>query len=392
MSTAVGPDPPTSQKYEPKQDDPFYKIYKSPSGIWRRQDALSEIVTLLEILRDSAPSCITSTLSVEWSARANCLSKVLRSAGLRKEAYLLCKKAHELIEELAVLWPQHCRTYRADSYTAFSICRSSMGEKKEALTAIQSALDIYRALAEEDPQTYRPAIAATLNLLFIRYNALGRKEEALAAIEEAVPIWRLLVAENYKVKSFRADLAASLSNLSLQLDALRMKGAEQSIRESLALRKRLVQKDPANPEGDDTEAFKPGLATSLSNLFLCLWNQGQREGEVRDVIDEAVNILRELSASHPEAFNPDLATCLVNQALSLRDVGDMEGALSAIWESVKIFTSHYKEYPCSFRTRLADAMDVLKCCLRGVGKTEEALKIKEEAKQIRLLPYHVLSD
>lgn len=267
-----------------------------------------------------------------------------------------------------------------------------MGEKKEALTAIQSALNIYRALAEEDPQSYRPALAATLNLLFIRYNALGRKEEALAVIEEAIPIWRLLVAENYKVKSFRADLAASLSNLSLQLDALRMKGAEQSIRESLALRRRLVQKDPANPEGDDTEAFKPGLATSLSNLFLCLWNQGQREGEVRDVIDEAVNILRELSATHPEAFNPDLATCLVNQALSLRDVGDMEGALCAIWESVKIFTSYYKEYPCSFRTRLADAMDVLKCCLRGVGKTEEALKIKEEAKQIRLLPYHVLSD
>lgn len=110
--------------------------------------------------------------------------------------------------------------------------------------------------------TYTPTLAASLNLLFLQCNAPRRKEEVPAASQKAVHIGRFPVVANYEVISMRADLAKSLSNISLQLDALGRNSAKQSIWESAETRRVWLRRIPIN-QRETTQRSSSRVSRSL---------------------------------------------------------------------------------------------------------------------------------
>ena len=93
-----------------------------------------------------------------------------------------------------------------------------------------------------------------------------------------------------------------LNNLSPSLaEAGDLDGARRASEESVGIRCRLAQADPAG--------FEPNLAMSLNTLSIVLADAGDRAG-ARTALEEVVGIRRRLTEANPARFEPDLADAL----------------------------------------------------------------------------------
>ncbi|KAG9086829.1 hypothetical protein FRC06_002862, partial [Ceratobasidium sp. 370] len=86
--------------------------------------------------------------------------------------------------------------------------------------------------------------------------------------------------------------------------------------------------------------------------------EGRREEALR-MIEEAVQLHRQLAADEPAAFTPDLAGSLNNLSNRLSNLGRPEDALTAIQEAVQLRRQLAADRPAAFTPHLALALNNL---------------------------------
>ena len=246
--------------------------------------------------------------------------------------------------------------------------------RERAAILTDRAVGMLRKEVDQDSSaSNRANLAASLNNLSVRLSDLGHREGALAAIEEAVNIRRALTADRPDV--FRPDLATSLNNLSNRLSELgRREDALAAIEETVEIRRALVADRPT--------PYRPDLAIALNNLSNKLAAIGRLE-DALSAIEEAVEIRRYLATERPDTFTPDLATSLNNLSGRLSELGRREDAMAAIEQAVKIRRYLAAERPDAFTPDLATSLNNLSISLSELGRREDALAAIEEAVDIR---------
>ncbi|RSM64900.1 hypothetical protein DMB66_18475 [Actinoplanes sp. ATCC 53533] len=258
-----------------------------------------------------------------------------------------------------------------DDLTAMSrrLPKASHNLAEWAAELNQRLVDEYRNRVTTDPAAFLPDLAMSLNNLSVELDALGRREECLAAIEEAVQVYWELAA--VRSDAFLPDLATSLSNLSSGLGELgRLEKGLAAIEEAVTIRRELAAARP--------DAFVSDLAASLINLSTRLGALGQRE-EGLAAIEEAVQIYRQLTAARPDAFLPDLAMSLNNLSMRQGALGKREQGLAAIEETVTIRRELAAAHPDAFLPAFAASLDNLSNRLGELGRRDECLAAVEEA-------------
>jgi tetratricopeptide (TPR) repeat protein len=100
-----------------------------------------------------------------------------------------------------------------------------------------------------------------------------------------------------------------------------------------------------------------------------------------EVIQEAVDLCRQLAADRPDTFNPNLAVPLYNLSLHLFDLGHHEHALEAIQESVDLRRQLATDRPGVFNSVFASSLAVLSQQLTTLG--QQVLEAFHEAAMIR---------
>jgi len=183
---------------------------------------------------------------------------------------------------------------------------------------------------------------------------------------EALP-----VSEDEAVLKERARLldiwGFRLSEVGRREEALKV------VQEAVELYRELAHRQP--------EAFRPNLARSLSNLGV-RWSEVGRREEALKVVQEAVELYRELTQRQPEAFQPDLARSLSNLGVRWSEVGRREEALKVVQEAVEYYRELAHKQPEAFRPDLARSLNNLGVRWSEVGKREEALKVVQEAVEL----------
>jgi len=200
----------------------------------------------------------------------------------------------------------------------------------------------------------------------------GQRGAALAATHEAVELHRELATRN--PNAFRPALATSLTNLGMMLSDLgQREPALAATREAVELYRELATRNP--------DAFQPDLARSLNNLSVDLSNVGQREAALV-ATREAVELRRELAARNPDAFQPALASSLNNLGIRLSNVGQREAGLVATREAVELRRQLAMRNPDTFQPALATSLTNLGNRLSDLGQLQAGLAATCEAVEL----------
>lgn len=190
------------------------------------------------------------------------------------------------------------------------------------------------------------ARASALNNLSTQQFSMGDSQRALKSIRESVAIWRRLVYSS--PGSFENDLASSLNNESNYLAYLGDEsGALNAIGETVQIRRRLVASDPSR--------FNPALASSLMNMSGCQLVLGDPQGGLVSA-RESIGISRALDEITPTRFAPDLAKCLLVEAICLFSQGDTQLSQISSCEAVEINRQLAASNPARFEPDLARSL------------------------------------
>ncbi|MFC8407389.1 hypothetical protein ACFUG9_27915, partial [Streptomyces griseoincarnatus] len=148
--------------------------------------------------------------------------------------------------------------------------------------------------------------------------------------------------------------------------------------EAAEIRRRLAADNPA--------AYEPDLAASLSNLGIQLSEAGRRS-EALTATEEAVEIYRRLAADNPAAYEPDLARSLTNWAwVRYEAQQDPSGALRATGEAVEIYRWLVTAVPAQFLSPLRDVLGLQADLLIRLGRMREAEAIRRWLRENPLPP------
>ncbi|MFE0715653.1 tetratricopeptide repeat protein, partial [Streptomyces sp. NPDC058892] len=232
------------------------------------------------------------------------------------------------------------------------------------IAAIVLRLAQHRLATTQDPLTH----ARTNDRLAVRQSYAGLRHEALTAAQDALRAWRHLTQTN---PAYKPALATSLSNLGTVLSGVgRREEALAVTQEAVEIRRRLARGNPA--------AYEPALATSLSNLGGDLSGVGRRE-EALTVTQEAVDVYRRLTRANPADHEPGLANSLSNLGSQLSAVGQGKEALPLTQEAVDVYRRLTRANPADHEPDLAASLSNLGTVLSGVGRREGALTVAQEA-------------
>jgi len=244
---------------------------------------------------------------------------------------------------------------------------TALGRYEDALSAFE------RAQARADPDACSPEQASRiLNDSAYALKRLGRREEAFENVDKAVTIRRALAEE--RPEAFRPNLATSLSNQAATLrDLGRREEALESAREAVMIERALAKRG--------SDPFLRRLVGSLNNLAASFGDLGRRE-EALEACREAVMIGRGLAEGPSEAFLPGLGMSLNNLAIALCDSGRREEALEAAEEAAAIYRALAERRPSLFLSDLAMSLSNVATKLEELGRREEALEKAQEATRI----------
>ncbi|MFI5476713.1 tetratricopeptide repeat protein [Streptomyces cacaoi] len=214
----------------------------------------------------------------------------------------------------------------------------------------------------------RADVARSLSHLSLRLSAVGRWEESVRVQRDAVRIYRWMGSG--PLGPWTPDFAESLSNFGNRLSEMgRPAEALAATEEAVAVRRRLAAYKP--------DAYTPGLASSLSNFGNRLSEMGRPE-EALAATEEAVEIDRRLAADNPDHAS-GLAASLSNLGSQLSIVGWPEEALAAAEEAARIRRQLAASNPDAYTPDLAGSLSNLGNRLSEMGRPAEALAATEEA-------------
>ncbi|MFH0180755.1 tetratricopeptide repeat protein [Streptomyces cacaoi] len=218
----------------------------------------------------------------------------------------------------------------------------------------------------------RADVARSLSHLSLRLSAVGRWEESVRVQRDAVRIYRWMGSG--PLGPWTPDFAESLSNFGNRLSEMgRPEEALAATEEAVEIDRRLAADNPDHASG---------LAASLSNLGSQLSMVGWPE-EALAAAEEAARIRRQLAASNPDAYTPDLAGSLSNLGNRLSEMGRPAEALAATEEAVTVYRRLAASNASAHTPGLSTSLTNLSGRLSEVGRPEEALAAAEEATEIR---------
>jgi tetratricopeptide (TPR) repeat protein len=356
------------------------------------------------------------------AASLNVLYERLAAVGRYSEALRAAEEAADVTQHLADANPGRYEREQARALFALSSAQTNVGQHRETLANTEKAVAIYRRLAKADAPAHELNYAFALEQLGVRLHKAGRHLEAVEAAEESVRIFQRLAETNPRARE--RDLAGSLHNLVGPLSALgRQDQALAAAEQATAIFERLSGTFPAYepdvartlvnlgtvraklsmmPEAADAlkravviqrrladaypDRYNPKLARSLSNLSICLTGIGRTQDAVQ-VAEEAVGINRQLARKNPTEHDPDLAASLTNLGICLDraglagtpDQGHLDYAVRVARQAVDVCRRLARANPAAYEGQLAGALINLTECMAGVGQTNEAARMADEA-------------
>ena len=127
----------------------------------------------------------------------------------------------------------------------------TIGDIQEALTSFREALTIQQKLVDANPSVihFQKYLSETHFKIGLLQQNTGHPVEALKAYESALPVQRKLATEHSESPSSARVLGRTLNNLAMiDLAALRFEPARVRLREAIALQKKALALNPADPD------------------------------------------------------------------------------------------------------------------------------------------------
>jgi serine/threonine protein kinase/WD40 repeat protein len=210
-----------------------------------------------------------------------------------------------------------------------------LGKTEDALTHLESAAKLLKQLTLDDPGNpeYRRHRAYELDMRGRVLEWAGRWAEAVAATGQAVAMRKELAADP-GTPSDRSQLVFAYHRLGFQLSgAGRRAEAEESYRASLDVSDRLAADGRAVADGP---TFRAHRGKTLNNLGILLAN-ADKKSAAETVFREAVAIRTRLADEYPK--DPDHASdagrSLDWQGFMLRELGRLEESARVLREAVR---------------------------------------------------------
>jgi tetratricopeptide (TPR) repeat protein len=247
------------------------------------------------------------------------------------------------------------------------IVLAEAGRPMEALAATQEAADMYGGWMGEDSR-YR--LAVCLYELGVRYLKLGRPEDALPVGERSVELLREFAVSDPK---YRVDLARALNYLSASLGVLSRPETLPVVQEAIDICRELAAENP--------ELFSTDLARSLLNLGMQL-SLADRPIEALAAAEESVQLYQPLASKNPGGYGVEFAKSILSLAERLAEANRFAEALPFCEEALQIFRRRTADNHASYRPELAAALHSLNVLFSDLDRASEALPLAEEEVQI----------
>ena len=175
-----------------------------------------------EFLREHADDASLRSDMTEAALRVGYLTSVL---GDKRDALDALEQARELLEATIRDHPDDLKRRRelGKCYDQIGFMFDQLGRNAEAVPAHRRACEVYRGLIEDDPNDplWRRLLGHGLGNLANAYCLGGNKAEALAAYGQAREQFDAMLHLDPTNLGYRADLAMTLNNMSMAMDARR---------------------------------------------------------------------------------------------------------------------------------------------------------------------------
>ena len=257
------------------------------------------------------------------------LGTLLYSLNRMKEAENLFDRALELLnrysEEDREIHLEHIAIAKNNLANLYD----DTNRTEDAERVYKEALDVYEAIAARNPEKVLPLITLTQNNLAGVCYKLDKIEEAIDLWECCLDKFDQLAEKN--PEAHLPNVATVLYNLaSIYNDIEYYKGAEEYFLKTLSIRTELAVQHP--------EAYLPEVANVQHNLAT-LYSMTNREQEAEELYNKALETRRKLAAQLPEVYRSEVALTLYNLAILYKDTHRIDEALTAIDESLMLYTT-----------------------------------------------------
>ena len=337
-------------------------------GLEPTELALEEMLTSGRIHSEGAKRLVLefARFFFEHTDKISEEAKLLREAG---DSYLA-----ETLEEIKRVLTGESEQSLTDVHKKYQeqVQQDEIRILKELIEAAQiqfsfgEARDFYERLIELSPTIDNHFSYAYL------LQGLNDFDKARSHYEAALQILREWEAEN--TEAYKPDIATTLNNLgSLHCDTNDFKQAQVYYMEALQIRRELSEQNP--------EAYKPAVATSLNNLGVLLKNTNEL-GQARTYYEEALEICRELSEQNPKAYMPDVAMSLNNLGILLKETNELQQARAYYEEALEIYREMSEQNPEAYKPNMGMVLTNLTLLYLQQVKKEEAGKAYQEAHDI----------
>ncbi|GCD99139.1 DnaJ C-terminal domain-containing protein [Embleya hyalina] len=342
-----------SRQYEPYLMHALHNAAVHYREDGRIADALACSGEALEIagrLSAAAPATHLPSRAQELFIHGN----LLMESGRADLALPVATKAVEVIRRMQ---RSDVRAHEPDLARALDLlgnCRQLVGQVDDAIEATEEAVRIGRRLVRRDARAHEWFLAMVLDNLGTRQAAhsMLRQEagspESMKHSAESATILRQLADET--PERFDPELARVLSNLAVrQMENGRMDDALETMHEALALRERLVERNPA------AHRFRQGW--DLGNLAQILLESGAPANESAHAAERAVTIFREAARTNPREYELQLAKVLMFLACARAQLPDeTDHARQHAAEAIEICRHHLPRLPGFVQPFLDEAL------------------------------------
>jgi WD40 repeat protein/tetratricopeptide (TPR) repeat protein len=313
--------------------------------------------------------------------RARRLAAAARDAGdaAQRDQLLAALELDRRAAETAPDAPAHRKRVAWD-HTTLARLLGRLGNTKAALEHLDSAAELYKRLTLDDPGNpeYRRHRAYELGTRGRVLEWAGRWAEAVAATRQAVAVWKELAADP-GTPNDRNQLVVAYHDLGFQLSgAGRRAEAEEAYRASLAVGDGLAADVPAVADGPTVRALR---GKTLNNLGILL-AKADKKSAAEKVFREAAAIRTRLADENPK--NPDHASdagrSLGWQGYMLRVLGQLEESARVLREAVRRQRVALALRPKSrvFRDLCCNHLDTLATTLLRRGRHADAADAARE--------------
>jgi serine/threonine protein kinase len=282
---------------------------------------------------------------------------VFRDLGRAEAAVATLGQALALFEALAAEpgAPPESLEFVARVAMNLGVQLKDLGQAPESEAMLRKAIAGFDTLLKRQPESIygREDLAmAWLNVGVLLGSQRQRAEEAEAAYQKCLDLlsadWvQHLQASPTLAARFQSLRAGALGNIgALRANAGRWDQAEQSFRESLPIKQKLVEMFPSNP------SYRRSLAQSYGNLASAL-DSLHRAEEARAMHDRAIGLYEQLVAESPAnvRYVLELASEYFNVADAMVELGQLEPALPILTKTIETLERSFRREPRAIEVR-----------------------------------------